>query len=177
VRLALTLVAAFILAGCGEQAAAPLPVLPSSAVPGLSSSTEQVTLQDLLADFGGGSANFEGRIGGFVRGSERVFQGESSRFDRVVSRTLEFKDAAAAKEYVDFYRSHLNAVYGTGTIARPVESKGRDGYLVDAASCACHRAQPTLAAVVARGPRVTYLEVNGGDAKAPAVIALLARAP
>lgn len=176
-RIALTLVAAFALVACGERAAAPLPVLSTSAVPGLSSTTEPVALEDLLADFGGTQGNSKGRIGGFVRGSERVFQGESSRFDRVVSRTLEFEDADSARGYVDFYRSHLTAVYGTGTTARPLESEGRSGYLVDAASCACHRAEPTLAAVVSRGSRVSYLEVNGGGAKVPAVVALLRQAP
>ncbi|HYY32035.1 MAG TPA: hypothetical protein VE693_00410 [Gaiellaceae bacterium] len=176
-RLALTLVAALALAGCGERAASSLPVLPKSAVPGLSATTEPVTLESLFADFGTTQSNFEGRIRGFVRGSERVFQGESSRFDRVVSRTLEFDDAEAAREYVDFYRSHLTNVYGPGTTARTLESKGRSGYLVDAASCACHRAEPTLAGVVTKGNRVSYLEVNGGAARAPAVVALLRQAP
>ena len=171
------LVVTLALAGCGEHAASSLPVLPNSAVPGLSSTTEPVTLEDLFADFGATQSNFEARIRGFVRGRERVFQGESSRFDRVVSRTLEFEDAEAARAYLDFYRSHLTAVYGTGTTARPLESKRRSGYLVDAASCACHRAEPTLAAVVSEGDRVSYLEVNGGGAKAPAVISLLAEAP
>jgi hypothetical protein len=150
-----------------------LPLLPASALPELESSTEDVTAEDLAADFGPGVEPFPG----FARGQERVFQGESQRFDRVVSRTLEFDDAAAAESYVTFFRSHLADVFGTGTKASPLENEGRKGYLVDAASCACHRAEPTLAAVVARGSRVSYLEVNGGGAKPAPVVALLAHAP
>jgi hypothetical protein len=176
VRLGWVLVV-LALAGCGERAAAPLPVLPKSAVPGLESSTEQVGLEDLFADFGVPNEDFEARIHGFVRGTERVFQGESSRFDRVVSRTVEFVDPSAARTYVAFYRAHVTAAYGTGTNARPLENRGRSGFLVDAASCACHRAQPTLAAIVSEGDRVTYLEVNGAGAKPAALVDLLAQAP
>jgi hypothetical protein len=175
VRLVLILVVVVLLAGCGEKAAAPLPTLPAGALPDLSSSTEPVSLEDLASDFG---PDVEARLDwGFSRGIERVFQGESHRFDRVVSRTLEFKDSGAAQAYVAFFRSHLADVFGTGTNATPLENQGRKGYLVDAASCACHRAEPTLTAVVVRGSRVSYLEVNGGGAKPAAVVALLARAP
>jgi hypothetical protein len=177
VRLALLLAAAAaLLAACGEREQAPLPTLPAAAVPGLASSAQEVDLAEVLADFGG-QGELEGKIEGFARGRERVFQGESQRFDRVVSRTLEFDDAAAAKSYVEFVRGHVSALYGTGTNVEPLESAGREGFLIDAASCACHRAEPTLAAVVSRGPRVTYLEVNGGGAKPAAVEELLARAP
>ena len=177
-RLAVLLAAAAsLLAACGEQSETlPLPTLPASAVPELESSAHEVDLGEVLADFGG-QENLEGKLEGFVRGRERVFQGESQRFDRVVSRTLEFHDAVAADGYVHFVRDHVNALYGTGTNVRPVESNGRDGFLIDAASCACHRAEPTLAAVVSRGPRVTYLEVNGGGARPAAVEGLLALAP
>jgi hypothetical protein len=175
VRVALTLVAVILLAGCGGEASALLPTLPAGALPELSSSTEQVTLEDLASDFG---SDVQAKLDwGFSRGSERVFQGESHRFDRVVSRTLEFDNAAGAQAYIDFFRSHLAAVFGTGTTASRLESKGRSGFLVDAASCACHRAEPTLAAVVSRGSRVSYLEVNGGGAKPAPVVALLAQAP
>jgi hypothetical protein len=169
------------LAGCGgaSQAKAPatLPVLAADAVPGLEANTGPVSLEDLLADFGAGTASTELEISGFVSGRERVFQGESQRFDRVVSRTLEFEDADAATAYVQLLRDHAADLYGTGTNARELESNGRAGVLVDAASCACHRAEPTLAAAVADGSRVSYLEVNGGGAKPAAVEELLAEAP
>jgi hypothetical protein len=177
VRLAvLVALAIALLAACGEHEQAPLPTLPAAAVPELESSAQEVDLGEVLADFGG-EDDFEGKVEGFVRGRERVFQGESQRFDRVVSRTLEFEDAAAAEGYVGFLRGHLDAVYGVGTTTERLESKGRDGFLIDTAACACHRAEPTLAAVVSRGPRVTFLEVNGGGAKPAAVEELLALAP
>ena len=176
-RIAVVLVALGLIAGCGGSQASPLPLLPASAVPKLSSSTQDVALKDLAAEFGPSDADFAGRITGFLRGRERVFQGESHRFDRVVSRTLEFENGADAGAYVGFFRSQLTSVFGSGSSASPLESKGRKGYLVDAAACACHRAEPTLAAIVARGARVSYLEVNGGGAKPAAVLDLLAQAP
>jgi hypothetical protein len=173
VRSVLVLVVSAFLAGCGASASEPLALLPASALPELKASTHEVEMDDLAADFGGGRNIFPG----FVQGRERVFQGASERFHTVISRMLEFEDADAAQGYVRYFRDHLAAVFGTGTNARALESKGRSGYLVDAASCACHRAEPTLAAVVADGPRVTYLEVNGGGAKPAALEELLAAAP
>jgi|SRR3954453_9334745 hypothetical protein len=181
-------IAVFLLAalgGCGgtSQATAPatdpatVPVLAEKAVPGLESTAEPVTLDDLEAEFGSGTSSAEPEISGFVAGRERVFQGQSPRFDRVVSRTLQFADADAASAYVQLLRDHAADVYGVGTNAKDLESKGRDGVLIDAASCACHRAEPTLSAAVASGPRVTYLEVNGGGANAASVQDLLAQAP
>jgi hypothetical protein len=64
-----------------------------------------------------------------------------------------------------------------GTTAEPLSSGGRSGYLIDPAACACHRAAPTLTAVVSRGSRVSYLEINGDGADRAALEALLAQAP
>ena len=176
-RLAPIVLAAVLLAACGssqqpEPASGALPLLPAAALPKLQSTTETVDASELEGDLGSGV-----KVDGFVRGKERVFQGESQRFDRVVSRTLEFEDADAAAAYVSLLRSHVADLYGAGTSARSLVSDGRSGILVDAAACACHRAEPTLAAVVSRGPRVSYLEVNGGGAEPAAVEALLAEAP
>ena len=180
-REALVVLLLAALAGCGgsTQATAPgtLPVLAEDAVPGLDSTTEAVTLDDIEADFGAGPSGTAPDISGFVAGRERVFQGESHLFDRVVSRTLLFEDADAASAYVRLLGDHAADVYGVGTNARDIESEGRQGVLVDAASCACHRAEPTLSAAVASGPRVSYLEVNGGGAKPAALEELLAQAP
>ena len=154
-----------------------LPLLPADAVPGLEATTKPVGLEELLGDLGAVTANSELEISGFASGRERVFQGESAQFDRVVSRTLEFDDADAAAAYVQLLRDHAADLYGTGTNAEDIESDGRSGVLIDAASCACHRAEPTLAAAVSEGPRVSYLEVNGGGAKRAAVEELLAKAP
>jgi hypothetical protein len=173
VRAALASILFVVLVACGESAPADLPLLPTSALPELSSSTDEVTADDLAADFGQGTKPFSG----FARGRERVFQGESHDLDRVVSRTLAFDDAAAAQAYIGYYHSHLALAYGPGTSASPIENDGRAGYLIDPAACACHRAEPTLAALVAKGPRVTYLEVNGGGAKRDRLESLLAQAP
>jgi hypothetical protein len=173
VRAALVLIALALLAACGESASTELPLLPTSALPELSSSTDELTAHDLVADFGAGAKRFSG----FAQGRERVFQGESHDLDRVVSRTLEFDDATAAQAYLRYYQSHLAMAYGAGTSASPLESEGREGYLIDPAACACHRAEPTLTGLVAKGPRVTYLEINGGGAERDRLEALLAQAP
>jgi hypothetical protein len=171
---ALVLVAAVaFFAGCGETTSQELPLLPSSALPGLSSSTESVSADDLAADFGEGADP----ISGLVDGRERVFQGESHDLDRVVSRTLEFEDAESAQAYVSYFHTHLADAYGPGTTASPIESKGREGYAIDPAACACHRAEPTMTALVSDGSRVTYLEINGGAAKRDKLETLLAQAP
>jgi hypothetical protein len=171
---ALVLVAAVaFFAGCGETTSQELPLLPSSALPGLSSSTESVSADDLAADFGAGA----NPVSGLVDGRERVFQGESHDLDRVVSRTLEFEDAESAQAYVSYFHSHLADAYGPGTTASPIESKAREGYLIDPAACACHRAEPTMTALVSDGSRVTYLEINGGAAKRDKLETLLAQAP
>jgi hypothetical protein len=173
VRYAPLVIIVALLAACGDSSDGALAVLPASAVPELESTTDRVTAEDLAADFGASGPTFAG----FLVGRERVFQGESHDLDRVVSRTLSFENAQDARSYINYYRSHLALVYGAGTTATPLESEGRDGYLVDPAACACHRAEPTLTALVANGQRVTYLELNGGGAKRNRLEELLAQAP
>ena len=165
--------ALFALAGCGSSSPPQAePVLSTDALPGLEATTEPVTADELAADFGA-----DVHVDGFVSGTERVFQGESHGIDRVVSRTLEFETPEAAAAYVELARAHVDDLYGVGTTAEPLQAGGRRGYLIDPAACACHRASPTLTAVLARGPKVTYLEVNGGGVDPAAVEALLAQAP
>jgi hypothetical protein len=173
VRYALLAAVVALLVGCGTSGERDLAVLPASAVPELESTTEEVTAEDLAADFGANGPSFTG----FLVGRERVFQGESHDLDRVVSRTLSFENAQDARAYMAYFRSHLALVYGAGTGATTLESEGRRGFLVDPAACACHRAEPTLTALVAAGPRVTYLELNGGGAKRARLEDLLAQAP
>jgi hypothetical protein len=173
VRYALLAAVAALLVGCGTSNDRDLAVLPVSAVPELESTTEEVSADDLAADFGASGRSFAG----FLVGRERVFQGESHDLDRVVSRTLSFENAKDAQAYLGYFRTHLALAYGSGTTATPLESEGRGGFLVDPAACACHRAEPTLTALVANGERVTYLEINGGGAKRPRLESLLAQAP
>jgi hypothetical protein len=173
VRFALLAVVVALLVGCGASRDSDLGLLPASAVPELESTTQEVTAEDLAADFGAQGPSFVG----FQAGRERVFQGESHDLDRVVSRTLAFENATDARAYVTYFRTHVALAYGSGTTATPLESEGRRGFLIDPAACACHRAEPTLTAVVAEGARVTYLEVNGGGAKQDRLEGLLAQAP
>jgi hypothetical protein len=155
-----------------------LPVLAPAAVPGLAASTHPVAAHDLAADVAGGS-RFEGLLHnwGFARGRERDFQGPSRRVDRVVSRTLAFDNESGASAYVAWIGAHPAALYGAGSSARRATSGPRTGFVIDAAACACHRASPTLLAVVAHRGRVTWLEANGGGVTRNVLLALLARAP
>jgi hypothetical protein len=155
-----------------------LPVLDTAALPGLDATTHAVGARDLAADLAGG-ASFEARLRGwgFQRGRERDFQGPSKHIDRAVSRTLVFATAAGARGYVTYIGTHAAALYGPGSTSSALVSRGRTGVVIDAAACACHRATPTLLAVVARGTRVTWLEANGGEVTRPVLAALLARAP
>ena len=158
--------------------AATLPVLDAAALPRLTATTHAVAARDLASDVAGGT-RFERllRTWGYSGGRERDFQGESPRIDRVVSRTLAFERASGAHAYVEYVGTHAAALYGAGSSARPVTSRGRSGYLFEAASCACHRATPTVLAVLTRGTRVTWLEANGGAVTPAVALALLARAP
>jgi hypothetical protein len=155
-----------------------LPVLAPAAVPGLAASTHAVSAHDLAADVAGGT-RFEGllRGWGFARGRERDFQGPSQKLDRVVSRTLAFGSASGASAYVAWIGAHPAALYGAGSATTRATSRGRTGYVVDAAACACHRASPTLLAVVAHAGRVTWIEANGGAVTRAFLLGLLSKAP
>ena len=155
-----------------------LPVLAPAAVPGLAASTHPVSAHDLAADVDGGN-RFERllRDWGFARGRERDFQGPSRTLDRVVSRTLAFGGANGASAYVAWIGAHPAALYGAGSSTTRATSGARAGFVIDAAACACHRASPTLLAVVAHGTRVTWLEANGGGVTHRVLLALLAHAP
>jgi hypothetical protein len=172
-RVAMALIAVSLFAACGDSATTELPLLPSSALPGLESTTQAVDAAEIAADFGPGDRSFSG----FARGRERDFRGDSHDLGEVVSRTLEFKDALSAEAYARYYRTHVALVWGSGTTTSQLVSEGREGYLIDPAACPCHGAEPTLAALVTEGARVTYLEVTGGGAKRKALEDLLEQAP
>lgn len=173
---------AVLAAGCGspgDTVSVPSPpVLPHSVAPSLPTSDSDLSTSDLAADVAGGSA-FAHRLDawGFLRGHERVFQGESSTIDRIVSRSLVFRDAKGAHAYVRYISAHAAAVYGQGTTTAPLENRGRAGYVVTPAACACHRAAPTLLAVLADGSRVTWLEANGGAVDGRTIDRLVTAAP
>jgi len=153
-------------------------VLAPAAVPGLAASTHAVSARDLAADVDGGN-RFEGLLHGwgFTRGRERDFQGPSQKLDRVVSRTLAFAGTSGASAYVAWLGAHPAALYGAGSSTSRATSRGRTGVVIEAAACACHRASPTLLAVVAHGSRVTWVEANGGGVTRTVLLRLLAQAP
>ncbi len=177
-RVALALLAV-VLAGCGSGTAAttprPLPVL--SAPAGLSGSRHAVTAADLVKDapVSGLAAKLD-RFG-FEGGTEADFRGAGRRFSVVTSRTLQFASAAGARGFVALVGSHAPAYEGGVSIAAPIRSAGRRGFVLTAAACGCATEVPQLLAVVSAGRRVTWLEATGRGATRAAVAALLAQAP
>ncbi|MDQ2984803.1 MAG: hypothetical protein M3R70_12925 [Actinomycetota bacterium] len=177
----LALLVLAVATGCGGETsttAGGLPLLPRSALPRLAVTTTGVRASQLASDFGRGRG-LERRLErwGFIRGRERVFQGQSARIDRVVSRGLEFRRAAGARRYVRYVGAHPATLYGVGSSAGALVSRGRSGFLVDTAACACHRAAPTWLGVVGRGRLVVWLEANGGAVDEAVLRSLLASVP
>jgi hypothetical protein len=177
--LALTLALA-AAAGCGGAQAAttqPQPTLPARAIPYLPSTVRDLSADDVapprtLAGLGRDLERW-----GFRAASERTFQGQSQRLRVVVSRTLEFDGASGARSYVDWVHRHAQAVLGSDAGQQPLRSRGRRGWLVQLAACACHMATPAMVGFVAGGTRVSWLEVNGPTARPRVFRHLLERAP
>jgi hypothetical protein len=118
------------------------------------------------------------RSWGYVNGTNRAFQGESRRRLQVVdSRTFQFRSADGARAFVAFVRAHPGSFLGGAAQPHAYASRGRSGMVVEGQPCACHLANPVLLTVVARGPRVTWLEINGPGANRRELRRLAARAP
>jgi hypothetical protein len=180
------LIAAVLLvtAACGSRAGAasqppppPPPLLPAAALPGMSVTQKALTPIGLSHD--APIAGLADRIGGwgYQSGAQRVFVGRARVFSNVVSRALRFKDAAGARAYVNLVRTRVADFFGRGSKVQPLRSKGRSGYLIDAASCGCHRETPIYVAVLSRAGIVTWLYATGPGMRPPALRALLAKAP
>jgi hypothetical protein len=174
----LTVALVIMAAACGgAQAAAPPPVLPAHAVGYLPSTSRTLDAGDLAGETGVHELAHDLSQWGFVAGAERTFQGQSKRLQIVVSRTLEFRDAAGARAYVGFVRHHTTTYLGNASSAHPLVAGRRHGWLFVAGPCACHMASPLLIGVVSRGPRVSWLTINGPTADRGALERLLAQAP
>jgi hypothetical protein len=162
-----------------SPAASPLalPTLPAAAVPYLPSTAKALTARGLARE--AASPELAARLGqwGFVAGSQRYFQGESRRLQVVDSRTLRFRRAAGAGEFVVFMRAHLGAILGSFPKIRTFALGARRGILAVGQECQCHLANPSFLALVVRGGTVSWLEINGPGATRRRLAALLARAP
>ena len=183
-RLAVLIVAlAAAVAGCGSGSAggssaiAPLPVLPASALAGLTAADSSLSAVDLTHD--APIAGFADRLSqwGYRGGTQRVFRGSKGDFTNVVSRTLEFGSAEGAAAYVQLVDDRVADFYGRGSKVAPLSEGGRSGYLIQAAPCGCHRETPVFLAVLSAGPRVTWLYGTGPGARAARLRALLPQAP
>jgi len=71
-------------------------------------------------------------------------------------------------------RAHADAWFGSSTQVAPVVSDRRTGFVFEPATCACHLANPVLAAVVQDGSQLAWLEINGPDAARPLLLELMA---
>jgi hypothetical protein len=177
---AAAVLAATALAGCGSAtpAAPPPPALAASAVPYLPSRARALPAATIAREAALPPLRDRLRAWGYVNGTVRAFQGESRRRLQVVdSRTLQFRAPAGARAFVAYVRAHAPSFLGGAMEPRAFASRGRHGLLVRAQPCACHLATPALLAVVGRGPRVTWLEINGPGATRAELRRLAARAP
>lgn len=179
---ALVAVCGALPAGCGAgeerpAAAAPPPALPASAVPYLESEARPLTAAALAKETG--TPELADRLAelGFAAGSRRYFQGQSTRLQVVDARALRFETGAGAAEFVRYVRGRPSLFLAGGQRPADFESRGRRGVMVTGAPCSCHLATPVLMGVVADGPTVTWLEINGPRASKRALRALTAEAP
>jgi hypothetical protein len=161
----------------GSSAKSPLPVLPASALAGLTTVDSSLSAVDLthdapIAGFADSLSQWDYR-----GGTQRVFRGSTGVFTNVVSRTLEFGSAEGAAAYVRLVDTRVADFYGRGSKVTPLSQGGRTGYLIQAAPCGCHRETPVLLAVLSAGPRVTWLYGTGPGARPARLRALLPQAP
>jgi hypothetical protein len=179
-RLSL-LLALLAAAGCGQPgnqhspviSNARLPVLATSAVPGIPSATTRLTAADLAKDAGIRGLAAEVASWGYLGGRQRTFQGESHRLTLVVSRALVFRDATGAQRYAAFVREHQVAFFGTAVQVQRLPGRSGSGWLFTPPLCACHMANPSLIGVMNAGPRVLWLEINGPTATPALLLRLL----
>jgi hypothetical protein len=177
------LAAGVLLGGCGEAdpgrpaAAERVPTLPARAVPYLES-TERTLTPALLARETG-LATLAGQLAewGYAGGASRSFQGQSKRLQVVESRTLRFRTAGGAAAFMRIVGRRPGAFFPGAERPRAFRSRGRRGILIKAAPCTCHMASPAYLGVVAGGPTVSWLEINGPRATVRALTRLAAQAP
>ena len=179
-RLSL-LLALLAASGCGQSGTqhspvisnAALPVLATSAVPGISSVTTRLTRADLAKDAAIRGLATKIASWGYLGGRQRTFQGESHHLTLVISRALIFRDATGAQHYAAFVREHQAAFFGSSVQAQRLPGRSASGWLFIPPLCACHMANPALIGVLNAGSRVLWLEINGPTATRALLLRLL----
>jgi hypothetical protein len=176
-------ICALALAACGHAAHAPAatgplpPVLSRTAVPELPQSEHRLAAQALVANTGLRKLGSLLAGWGYVTGAARNFQGGGPTLNLVVSQTLDFTASAGASAFSAFVHDHAGEAFGSPVTIRALSSHGRVGWRYQPASCGCHRSNPSLYAVVVRGNRVSWLEINGPLASPAMLARLLAQSP
>src|SRR5205085_3672625 len=151
--IALRLGLALLAVGCAHSAhgidrppkpgpTAVMRVLARSAVPGVASTTSDLSMNELAKDapihgLASKIASF-----GYRDGRERTFQGESRHLTLVVSRSLVFGDQSGAESFTAFVHANAAAYFGAGVEVHPLGSGGRSGWMFVPPACACHGSNP-----------------------------------
>ena len=166
-----------LAAACGSvatqgSATGPLPVLSTSAVPGVPSKTTALTADELSKDASIPDIASMLASWGYIGGVERTFQGQSRHLTFVDSRALAFEDPNGAEAYVAFVHDNASSYFGVAAVAA-LDAQGRSGWQFTPAACACHMANPVEVAVVSSGANVSWLEINGPDATPALLVRLL----
>jgi hypothetical protein len=156
-----------------------LPTLAASTLPTLDHTERGLDLPALAAE-GPKGGDLQAHLAdwSYRTGSEREFKGGTpSQYLDVVSRTLVFGTAAGAHDFVEFVRDHPATYVGVLKLARPVKADGRDGFLLVARGCGCHRETPLMLYLASTGKRVTWLMANGPQVTPDSTLQLAAHAP
>lgn len=175
------LLALLTVSACGQPgsqhgavlSSAGLPVLATSAVPGIPSVTARLTAADLAKDAAIRGLAAKIASWGYLGGRQRTFQGESHHLTLVISRALVFRDPLGAQRYTAFVRKHQAAFFGASTEAQRLPGRSVPGWLFIPPPCACHLANPALIGVRNAGSRVLWLEINGPTATPALLVRLL----
>ena len=158
------------LGGCApsSQPASPvaassvtLPLLADSPTPGLIATTVTVTPSSLQSEGTVAGVAAELTSAGFISGRQRTFQGPSKDLTLIRDREFIFTSAQGAQTYLESVRAKAVAYFGEATGVSTFSSDGRTGYLFVPPECACHGANPVLHAVLANGPRLSWVTING----------------